>query len=377
MPSLYIHVPFCVRKCNYCDFVSYPYDRDSVEEYLSGLCQEIELYGDLLSEDEKVASTIYFGGGTPSLLPEAGLEKIFNALAKIFIWDETAEITIEANPGTLTPEKLRTLRQLGCNRLSMGVQSFDPEILARLGRIHCVEDVHSAFAQASAVGFENISIDLISGVPGQSLEGWAKTLLQAVELGPEHISAYSLKIEEGTPFGDMKHKGTLVPVEEELDLEIFLHTVDFLKSQGYEHYEISNFCHPGRESKHNLTYWRNQDYLGLGPAAHSKLRSERFNNFAQLGTYKQVLTRLQPPVEERTIVDLQQEISETVFLGLRLIKGVDLHEFRQRYHQPLEELFPDALVKLRKLGLVEIVNGCLRLTRRGLPLGNEVFAEFL
>ncbi|KNZ68827.1 oxygen-independent coproporphyrinogen III oxidase [Thermincola ferriacetica] len=375
--GLYIHVPFCVKKCNYCDFISYPYDAGLTASYVSALLKEIELYGQQLSGKDKELASVYIGGGTPSLLSVPQLEAVFGNLGRFFDYVPGAEVTVEANPGTLDREKLNNWKAFGCNRLSIGMQSMNDSLLRFLGRIHRADEAAHAFYLAREAGFDNINIDLIFGIPGQGMHDWSDTLRRVLELGPEHISAYGLKIEEGTPLARLQAEGQLPPGDEDLEVEMYFHTIDTLRAAGYEHYEISNFCRPGKASAHNLRYWANKEYLGLGPAAHSYLHGVRFSNRPGLNEYCTALNDGLLPVAERNPVDRHGEISETIFLGLRLINGLNLKDFRQRFGQSIEELFPAALDKLERLGLVEKRDVFLRLTRKGLPLANEVFAEFV
>lgn len=377
MIGLYIHVPFCLKKCNYCDFVSYPYDAPTAASYVAGLVGELNLYGQILKGTDKRLASIYFGGGTPSLLSVGEMEDIFAAVNRFYSVPSNIEITVEVNPGTVNKQKLKELHRLGCNRLSIGVQSANSGILKDLGRIHTLEEAEETYALAREIGFRNVNLDLIFGIPGQSLGDWKNTLSWAVSLRPEHISAYSLKIEEGTPFAQKVDAGEMELIDEETDLAMFLEGIDFLRDAGYEHYEISNFCLPGRESLHNLRYWDNGEYLGVGASAHSYMDRIRFYNFSSLEQYMKAVEERRFPVAERKEIKRNDEISERIFLALRKLKGLDLIKFQKDFGQGLEELFATELDKLGKLGLVTVEEGFLRLTRKGLPVANEVFAEFI
>lgn len=375
--GLYIHVPFCLKKCRYCDFVSYPFKEDAAAAYLRALRREMELYGQIPDVGEKEFSSVFIGGGTPTCLAAGELAAILEAAAKIFTLSPGCEITVEANPGTVCLIKLRDLAAAGFNRLSLGVQSFDDRLLRVLGRLHTAGEASGAFTMARAAGFANINIDLIFGIPGQTARESENTLCETVRMAPEHIAAYSLQVEEGTPLAQSIERGEIAPCPEELDLAMYRGAIDNLKSAGYSHYEISNFARPGRESRHNLGYWRNRPYLGLGPAAHSYLGGCRFFNEPSLESYIDRLSRGELPLAGREELSPETEMSETMFTGLRLTGGVDLAGFHRRFGRPAQAVYREQIKKLAGMGLVEQAGGFLRLTGRGLPLANEVFKEFI
>lgn len=375
--SLYIHVPFCLKKCRYCDFISYPYSRTAAEDYLAALYREIQLYEAFLNPGERELSSLFIGGGTPTCLPVGALQEILKRIRSVFSMTRKCEITVEANPGTISAGGLYELRRAGVNRLSIGVQSLADGLLEVLGRVHNAAQAGDAVRLARQAGFDNINIDLIYGIPGQTLSVWQETLDRAVSYEPEHIAAYGLQLEEGTSLERSVARGEMKACPEELELSMYLTAISFLKKSCYHHYEISNFTRPGRECKHNLVYWLNLTYLGLGPAAHSYLRGERFANERELERYRSKLWTGEFPVADRETIAVETEMSETMFLGLRLLQGVDLAAFQRRFGQRLENYYRSQIKRLKRDGLAEIDGGCLRLTERGLPLANRVFLEFV
>lgn len=374
--SIYIHIPFCIRKCHYCDFVSYP---GRPPEEMAAYCRALEREMDLVAGKWQPgpAATVYIGGGTPTLLPARNLEQVLDAVDRFFGRQPGAEVTVEANPGTVDDAKLRVLLAAGVNRLSLGVQSLDDDLLAAMGRIHRRRDVYEAFDQARRAGFSNINLDLIFGLPGQTLDGWRATLKEAIALQPEHIAAYSLQVEEGTPWGKLAAAGELPLPGEELELAMYQEARQMFAAVGYQQYEISNFARPGYQCRHNLTYWLNQPYLGLGAAAASYWRGRRWQNYSELHRYRHVLSRGRLPRAEIETLTPHQQMAETMFMGLRLMAGVDLEDFRQRFGVDAREVYARELAGLYRAGLVEEKDGHLRLTEKGLPLANEVFMQFV
>lgn len=374
--SIYIHIPFCIRKCHYCDFVSYP---GRPPEEMAAYCRALEREMDLVAGKWQPgpAATVYIGGGTPTLLPARNLEQVLDAVDRFFGRQPGAEVTVEANPGTVDDAKLRVLLAAGVNRLSLGVQSLDDDLLAAMGRIHRRRDVYEAFDQARRAGFHNINVDLIFGLPGQTLDGWRATLKEAIALQPEHIAAYSLQVEEGTPWGKLAAAGELPLPGEELELAMYQEARQMFAAVGYQQYEISNFARPGYQCRHNLTYWLNQPYLGLGAAAASYWRGRRWQNYSELHRYRHVLSRGRLPRAEIETLTPHQQMAETMFMGLRLMAGVDLEDFRRRFGVDAREVYARELAGLYRAGLVEEKDGHLRLTEKGLPLANEVFMQFV
>lgn len=374
--GLYIHVPFCLQKCNYCDFISYAYQDELAEPYLLALFHEITLLSQKYNHPG--LKTVYLGGGTPTCLTGKDLTRLLAVVKENFPVDvRDAEITCELNPATVSEEDLRLMREAGFNRLSMGVQAFDPDLLRYLGRAHDVKDVRDTYNRARKVGFDNISLDLIFAIPGQSKEMWEDTLHQALALEPEHLSLYNLKIEEGTPFHRDYLEGKLVPVDEELDLWMYKKAITTLNRAGLHQYEISNFAQIGCESRHNLRYWRYQAYLAVGPGAHGFDGSIRYENQRDLKEYATLLKQDQLPWEEVLNLTQKDRMEEFIFMGLRLLEGVSLREFEQRFEQPLLTIYKKQVDKLQELGLVRLAGDRLALTKQGIPLGNDVFAEFL
>ena len=378
--ALYVHFPFCIRKCLYCDFNSLAGSEIPREEYVSALLDEMELRRQTLHE-EVTASTLYFGGGTPSLLGPDLAARIINAARRLFALEANAEITLEANPGTINREKLAAYRSIGINRLSLGIQSFSDDLLRSLGRVHSSRDATSAYQSARDVGFTNIGIDLIHSLPGQDREMWRNDLDLAVVLRPEHISAYGLTIEDGTPFHAMEQKGELPLPEEEEGAVMFELTSELLQKAGYEHYEISNFSLPGFRSRHNQVYWKRGDYLGFGAGAHSFLSIPsfgcRWENPETPEIYMQTVAKGTVSKEELSIIKEREAMSERLFLGLRMLEGVDCDIFFKEFGVTVEESFPTELHKLISDNLLERSHGHVRLSAKGLILANQVFARFV
>jgi len=375
--GLYIHVPFCIKKCNYCDFVSYAYREEDARVYLEGLIREMEIYAASSSLRGRKISTIYIGGGTPTCLPAGYLEKILHGCFNYFHVKPGAEVSVEANPGTLNKGLVEALISSGVNRLSLGVQSCLGDELVLLGRIHSYRQAEESFLTAREAGMENIGVDLIFGIPGQSVAGWLRCLELILALGPDHVSAYGLQLEEGTPLYRDVQNGIIMPCNEDVELKLMMETINFLTGNSFEHYEISNFARPGKKCRHNLIYWHNQEYLGLGPAAHSFIHGVRYANEEGLSSYTGALNAGRLPVAHKERINLETEMAETVFLGLRLMEGLDLGRFFRRFGCSLQDVYPEQLNRLLELGLVEITDNRLKLTRRGLPVANSVFVEFI
>jgi len=375
--SVYIHIPFCTNKCFYCDFNSFVTQNPQlVWDYLEALKQEMRLtFADRQMQPIK---TIFVGGGTPTFLDLEQMRS-FLEMVQHNLGDHLApdlEFTMEANPGTTDVEKLRLMRELGVNRLSFGVQSFDNALLKRLGRIHDTDDVYRSVENARAAGFENISIDLMFGLPDQTMEIFRQTLDKAFALGTTHFSAYSLKVEENTLFHTLYQKDQLPLPSEETELAMYLTLIEEMEKHGYHQYEISNFAKPGCESKHNKTYWLNNEYDGLGAGAHGYVDGKRHVNAGPLPIYLQMCKEGLPRVEE-FIVPREDAMEEQMILGLRLSEGVELARFANRFGANTKEVFGEVIQEEIDKGMLEEVDGFLRLTKKGLPLGNEVFARFL
>lgn len=373
--ELYIHIPFCVRKCRYCDFLSFPCEASVRERYLAALIREIGLRG----HGQPVRS-VFIGGGTPSLLEGEAIARIMEEVRRHFFLCELAEITLEANPGTVTPEKARLWAAAGINRVSMGVQSFDDGLLRRLGRIHSARDARESFRVLREAGFANLSMDLMMGLPDQSTDAWADTLREAVSLGPEHLSCYSLIVEEGTPFFEEERKGTLALPSDEDERAMYRFTVSYLAEHGYPQYEISNFARSGFESLHNTGYWERVPYLGIGLGAASLVRDEegdvRFHNTADLEAYL-AADSLSGIEEERELLTEQDAQEEFMFLGLRKTRGISESEFAETFGTDIRTVYGPVIDDNIAKGLLLEEDGRLFLSPRGTDLGNLVFASFL
>ena len=371
--ELYVHIPFCVKKCDYCDFLSAPAGRDTQEQYVQALLHEIQTEGG--RRKEPVAS-VFIGGGTPSILEADLLEKILKALYRCFYIEKEAEVTMEANPGTLTLEKLRICRENGVNRLSLGLQSPDDTELASLGRIHDYQQFLESYQMAREAGFHNVNVDLMFGIPGQTRDGWEKSLRIVAALNPEHISAYSLIIEEGTPFAARNLK---LP-DEDTEYQMYEDTARILGEYGFEQYEISNYAKVGKACIHNIGYWTGVSYLGLGLGAASLMDGCRFTNTTSLERYTTASRK--PDFPDNIRKDLikltrQEQMEEFMFLGLRLRLGISKDEFAQRFGIPIEEIYGDVIRRYKELALLQEENGRIFLSRHGIHVSNTVMADFL
>ncbi len=379
--GLYLHIPFCKAKCSYCDFASVPGRPEWYAPYADAICAEIAgapaRFPDIPAE-QLPPQTVYIGGGTPSVLPVPLLERILRALQEAFPLPADAEISLEANPGTVEPEGLRRLRALGINRLSIGVQSFRDAELRLLGRVHDTEQARQAIRWARRAGFDNLNLDLIFGLPGQSLEDWKQSLEEALSFAPQHISLYALSVEEGTPLARMIEEGTLPAPDDDRMADMYTWAEERLAQAGYLHYEISNWAVPGCMCRHNLGTWRNEPYLGFGCAAHSHLGRRRWWNVRDPLAYIQRIEAGRSPMEGEEILSEEVDMAETMMLGLRLVQeGIEVKRFRRRFGRTPAEVYPEALSQLSAQGLIEVLPERVRLTARGRLLGNRVFAQFL
>ena len=411
--SLYVHIPFCVRKCAYCDFLSAPASEETKERYVNLICEEIERQAVCYSN--YYGETVFFGGGTPTTLSVEQLEKILCKLKggfSIDLWKsklteagadgegkaeaDKPEITIECNPGTVDGESLRKLREAGFNRLSIGLQSARNEELKSLGRIHTWEDFLKTYDFARKAGFQNINVDIMSALPGQSVESYGNTIRQVITLAPEHISAYSLIIEEGTPFyewygeadrqrrKDGEDKEHLLPSEEE-ERQMYMLTEELLRQNGYYRYEISNYARPGYECRHNIAYWRRKNYLGFGLGAASLMENCRFAQTWDLEEYEMMFGEEGADKvllnggygQEKHMLSKKEQMEEFMFLGLRLTNGVSAAEFFGNFQLSIEEIYGDVLKKLEKQGFLRQEKDRIWLTSKGVDLSNVVLAEFL
>lgn len=382
--ELYLHIPFCMKKCNYCDFLSAPANEKTQEQYTAALVREIRYYGERC-RDRKV-STIYIGGGTPSWLSEHGMEMILKQLFLNFDIKPDAEITIECNPGTLTKKKLQTYRRNMVNRLSMGLQSTMNDELKELGRIHTYEQFVQNYELARKAGFTNINVDLMSALPNQTVSKYLTSLKRVIDLKPEHISAYSLMIEPKTPFyekyhSDMENRKAGLPTKflpsEETEYEIYYRAKELLDQAGYCHYEISNYAKPGYECRHNIGYWKRADYLGMGLGASSLLENVRYVNEQELSTYIEGTKTAADLHIQADVISRREQMEEFMFLGLRMTAGVTRAEFRKCFGVEIEAVYGELLPRLSGEGLIACEAGEIRLTDRGRDISNYVLAEFL
>lgn len=372
--GIYIHIPFCVRKCNYCDFLSFPADDDTKRAYARALVREIRAYGETAADRE--VETVFIGGGTPSVMPADCLADIMKAVTSTFDVRPDAEITMEMNPGTGGEGLLNFLFSY-VNRVSIGLQSADDAELQELGRIHTWQDFLSAYRMLRDAGMKNINVDLISAIPNQTGESWLRTLNCAADLKPEHISAYSLIVEEGTPFGKRKAEGSLNLPDEDLERRMYADTEETLALRGYHRYEISNYSLPGCECRHNVRYWTGGDYLGLGLGSSSLMDHVRWKNTSDPDEYLRSSANPQELLRNMESLSLKSQIEEFMFLGLRMTEGVTETEFRKRFDMDMNSLYGDVLEKLEYEEMITDEGGRVKLTGRGVDVSNRVLAEFL
>lgn len=375
--ELYVHIPFCVKKCDYCDFLSGPAEPDTRRAYVQALLREID--GIAGCEDREIPS-VFIGGGTPSVLEASEIFGIMEALRRKFCFSEKAEITIEANPGTLTGKKLEQYRESGINRLSMGLQSAENRELRTLGRIHTFEEFLGNYRLAREAGFKNINVDLMCAIPGQECEGWERNLQTVAQLEPEHISAYSLIIEEGTPFAEKK----LDLPDEDSEYRMYEDTREILREYGYHQYEISNYAKAGYECRHNIGYWRRTQYLGLGLGAASLTAESgspsgqcRFRNTEDMQEYLQYSSTPEKIRKDRVSLSVAEQQEEFMFLGLRMTQGISEKDFQDCFGVSLNEIYGEILEKYRKTDFLEKEGSCWRFTRQGIHVSNQILADFL
>ncbi len=377
--SLYVHIPFCVKKCAYCDFVSHNIGEfeanKGVERYMEALKLELAHYNKILAQSKIM--TIYIGGGTPSAIDGALIHDLIQTIRKVAVVDKMAEITIEINPGTLTLEKLNHYLSAGINRVSMGLQTTNESLLMSLGRIHSTNDFITTFNAVKMAGINNISLDLMFGLPNQTLQDIDNALLLIESLKPTHVSAYSLKIEEGTPLYESYAAGKVILPDEGLEREMY-HTIEKgLKTLGIEEYELSNFALPGFASKHNLVYWKNEPYLGIGVSSHSKVSCNRFSNISSVNQYIEALEAGNLPIDETVTIDEAEDLFETIILGLRLNRGINMQSIGIKYGIDFLEKYSDAIKNLLNSELIHINEDTIVLTELGRDLANQVFLQFM
>lgn len=369
--GLYLHIPFCPYRCHYCDFLIFTGREEAIPFYVKTLVADIEHYASAYPQYQ--ISTIFIGGGTPSLLEAEQIETVLSAVRKNFSVNQNAEVTLEANPETLTLEKLKGYREAAINRLSLGVQSLLPKHLSRSGRGHTPEEAYAGFETARQAGFQNINVDLMFGFPDQTLQEWMQTLEAVTRWNPDHLSMYSLQIEPGTPFGKDFKSGKLVIPPDEVQAEMYQQGASFITNQGFIHYEISNFAKPNFASPHNQIYWRNEEYLGLGLGAVSYIDTKRFWMTRNLSQYLSGRKR----IAGSEVMTFKGQMGETVILGLRFIQGLSAKRFRDRFKLELHDVYDKPIRKFQNLGFLTWDGNYLRLTREGLPVSNEVLLAFV
>ncbi len=375
--GIYIHIPFCRARCSYCDFATGTYEGALAERYVAALVEEIKMFA--VPVETRDVDTIFFGGGTPSLLTPAQIAQILASVRARFCVAETAEITLEMNPGTVTAEGLCELRRLGINRASFGAQTFDDWELRRLGRTHTAEDARRTLEHLRVAGFDNISFDLIAGLPEQTLSSWSHNLDEALALRPAHLSLYLLEVHEGTPLADQIKRGVWREPDSDAAADMYQLMLDRIDAAGYEHYEISNFCLPGYEARHNTKYWTGAPFYGFGCSAHSfdgeKLR---WSNERDAACYVELIEAGRNAIVETIELDARAASAESLFLGLRLMeRGVSLAEHRARFGADVRVEYKDDLQRFTEAGLIELSDDRMKLTRAGALLSNEVFAAFV
>lgn len=383
--SLYIHIPFCDKRCAYCDFNTYAGLSHLIDPFVEALCSDIRLVGKRIHNPK--VDTIFFGGGTPTLLSGDHFKQIFSAIRQCFQIMPGAEISLEANPGTIAPGYFEALREVGFNRVSFGVQSADPRMLKFLDRIHSFEQVIGSVEQAKGAGFNNFNLDLIFGIPGQSMNMWQESLKACADLQPSHLSAYALGIETGTPLQQWYQKGLIEKVDDDLAADQFDYARQFLGALGYDHYEISNWCKPGSECRHNLRYWRNGNYLAFGPGAHGRFNGLRYSNVLSIPAYikavkaetvAEIPIPCGPSVRDWHKNTLAEDLDDRMMCGLRLLnEGVIAAELASEFGIDLWQNYAKAIQKMGSLGLIEVSQIGIRLSSKGVLLGNQVFSEFI
>ncbi|MGX7596000.1 radical SAM family heme chaperone HemW [Planococcus plakortidis] len=374
--GMYIHIPFCHQICFYCDFNKVFFKDQPVDAYIESIGKELALWKQEGALEEPL-KTVFLGGGTPTALTPSQLERLLELIHQYVPMAKNVEWSSEANPDELTRDKMEVLYKGGVNRLSMGVQTFDQDLLKRLGRTHANEDVLRAVETAREIGFSNISFDLMYGLPGQTMAQWDETLERAFAFDMPHFSAYSLIIEPKTVFYNLMVKGKLNKVTEDLEGDMYERLMDEMAKQGLHQYEISNFAKPGHESRHNLLYWDNEEYIGVGAGAHGYVNGVRYSNHGPLKKYMEPLESGERPVLDSTQVSIKAKMEEEMFLGLRKTTGVDIAHFQEKFGAPLEKVYGEILRNEKAKGNLAVEQGRVKLTHKGRFVGNEVFEQFL
>lgn len=373
--GIYVHIPFCMRKCNYCDFPSLPGMDDFFQDYADAVCREIEsASGKFLNW---IVDSVFFGGGTPSVLPAENISKIVATLSKNFDISKNAEISIEVNPGTISEEKAVVYKELNFNRISIGLQSASNSILKFMGRVHTREMFEECVDLVKKCGFTNINADVIFGVPNQTMKDFQETIELVLHKGVTHVSCYSLKIEEGTPWHEMNEKGELPPVDEDLEREMYYWAINRLNEAGFKHYEISNFAKPGFQSMHNIKYWTSKPYIGFGAAAHSYMNDARYSNIENPVEYIKRINEGKSTIGFSEHIGIDEKLSERFILGLRMIEGVDMGQLEKEFGREALNKYHDKIKMLIGKNLLSVENGMLKLTKAGLDFANQVWLEFI
>jgi len=373
--SLYIHIPFCISKCKYCDFLSFSKNDEIIEKYIKTLIKEIKMKKDEFSE--YYIKTIFIGGGTPTILNSKMLFLLLESINNNFNIDTNTEFTIESNPGTLDTEKINVLRDMSVNRISMGLQSCDNKMLKKIGRIHSYEQFEDNYYKIRDAGIKNINVDLMFGLPDQTRGDWLFTLKKVTNLNPEHISSYGLIIEKGTPFFDLYKSKKLILPTDEAERNMYYETIEFLKEKDYNHYEISNFSKNKYECKHNIVYWQLEPYIGLGLGAHSYFNSQRYCNTSDLSKYIKDISEEHVIKNEIQSIDKKASMEEFMFLGLRMIEGISKANFKNKFGSDILDIYGDIIDKLIEDGLLIDDMDKIRLTKKGIDISNYVFLKFL
>lgn len=367
MKGLYVHIPFCLKKCKYCDFNSFCGSEEQKKRYLKALFAEMDGY-----KDEQF-DTVFVGGGTPTVLSTDDMEVLLRKITATFQVSANAEFTVEANPKTIDEYKLEVLLENGVNRLSLGVQSFCDNELKVIGRVHTAEDAIESFRLARSAGFKNISIDLMSAIPEQTTESFAENIRMAVGLEPEHISCYSLILEEGTALCDEYKKGLLTLPDEDTERSMYDYAVSELEKNGYRRYEVSNFARKGAESRHNIKYWQCREYIGVGLSAHSYTDGMRYSDTDSFSDYIRGNFRS----GDKTVLTTADKMSEFMFMGLRMTDGVSIEDFSARFGQDLKKIFAEPLLKFEKMGMLKEENGRIFLEKNAFGVSNQIMCEFI
>jgi oxygen-independent coproporphyrinogen III oxidase len=373
--GLYLHIPYCLHKCGYCDFNSHPENQEESIRYVEALLSELKFYSTTLKKYSVL--TVFMGGGTPTILPPLQLKKILQTVGHNFNLTSECEITIEANPATIKLETLQEIRSAGYNRISIGVQSFDEKELQLLERVHNEVEIHSTVHRARAANFKNLSMDLMFALPDQTIEKWQSHLKQAIAKNPDHLSTYNLTIEPATAFFKLHEKGKFCVPHEDIQLEMYKMTIQALEDAGYTQYEISNFSKPGMESQHNINYWNNGEYLGVGAGASSYLNGERFKNVNLPSIYIREIETKANAIDTRERLEPLQAMGETLMLGLRLLKGISIDVFENRFQVSFQKVYGKAVESLLNQELITYNQNRIALSRKGLFLADSVILKFL